>query len=391
MSLDIPILKPQYIQRTIEQFTPDPKKFRGIDFCPVVPSNNPISWDIMMGVGGLIPPVVLDAESPRMKTPGMQQMSTSPGYFRGKSVFTEKDLTELRMPGTLDQIYGKKMVFDRLATMDAQIESTVEWFRWKSLSGIVPIRGNGLNFDVDYKIPTHFKPTAGVAWSDTANADPLVDIATWKALMIGTGLQLKKFWFTSVVEKYLLFNAVIRDITKRSVTNGRVTKDVLTELMGDYEVYDQGYTIQAQLTASAAKDAVTIILDDATGIEIGDKITLNMGMDNEERVTISEIDNTVLTISALASSKSVGATASTFKTFIPNDKFIMKSEPFSGNSMEFATVPSLFTGLDNPKPGKFTKIVDLTDVDRPSVEVIGGIYGAVKRLYKTDCIYADVA
>ncbi|MFA4871316.1 MAG: major capsid protein [Pedobacter sp.] len=394
---ELKILRPSYIQAVIQEFTTDPTQYKGAQFAPVVNTQSPIKWDILMGATGMVPPVSLNAESPLMEVPGVQTVTFEAAHFRGKVVFTEGDLTELRKPGTLDQVWGKDIVLRQLAVLNTQIETRIEWARWKALSGVLPIRGNGLNFDIDYKIPTRFKPTAAVAWSDTANADPLSDIAAWKLLMRGTGLKINKIWFTSQVEKYLFSNSIIREMVKHQFGRDMVNTGSLTEILRsaiagiEYEVYDEGYTIQTQLTVAAAINATSITVADATGVEIGDVVVLNKGMGDECWVTVSGVSETTLTVSALESAKAVGASASLFKTFIPDDKFIMTGKPPTGNLMDFATVPSAYSGLDNPKAGKFTKTIDRGNDDPPTVEVIGGIYGLPRMYYRCGSVYADVA
>lgn len=393
---ELKLLKKEYMQAVINEFTTDPTQYKGASFAPVVATGSTVKWDIMMGAGGMIPPVALNAESPRMSTPGVQTVTFETAHFRGKSVFTESDLLDLRKPGTMDQVWGKGIVLKRLADINTQIETRIEWSRWQALMGLLPIRGNGISFDVDYRIPARFKPTAAVAWSNTIDADPLKDISAWKLLMRGTGLKLNKIWFTSQVEQYLFSNSIIREMVKhqfgRDMVEGGTLSAVLKATIAgiDYEVYDEGYTIQTQINLSVAAGATTLSVVDATGIEIGDVITLNKGMNDEGDVTVTGIAGTILTVSALETAKIAGATVSLFKTFIPDDKFIMMGKPPTGSLMDFATVPSAYSSLDNPVAGKFVKSIDKGNDDPPTIEVIGGIYGLPRLYYRCGSICADV-
>lgn len=46
---------------------------------------------------------------------------------------------------------------------------------------------NGLTLEADFGVPAGFKPTAGVYWSDTANATPLSDEQGWNQYLIDNG------------------------------------------------------------------------------------------------------------------------------------------------------------------------------------------------------------
>jgi len=129
------------------------------------------------------------------------------------------------------------------------------------------------------------------------------------------------------------------------------------------------------VTASAAAGQADITVDDATGFDAGDGVTIvdaNGSRVNTETGTVLSVAGNVITLDAnLAATYPIGSSVRTRETFIPDDTFIIQGElppgTVGGSSWgEFVTVGSPYgprgTYYDQ-KPGIFAEVQEHTDED----------------------------
>jgi hypothetical protein len=66
--------------------------------------------------------------------------------------------------------------------LERRNERLTEWMRWQSFTGEITIeyQQRDTALVIEYPFPTGHKPNALVSWTDTTNADPVLDLKTWQ-------------------------------------------------------------------------------------------------------------------------------------------------------------------------------------------------------------------
>lgn len=406
------LLTPRYLMKVIDDIPTDIETFRGGDMMPLVTQPGPrIEWDIKKPLGGMTQAVARGAESPLIHRRGVGQMSFEPGHFREKTVLGESDVTTLRKLGTLDQrATAAELISDIVVDLNTRLENRIEWLRWQPIvSNGVTIDSNKVKYSVDYGLPSYLRPTASPAWSSTATADPLTDIQTWMRLVRGSGARVRRFWYNSQVEQYLYQNARILSLIDRVFGGGNtglmspaIMDKIFQTYIGSYptEMYDAGYNEVTWLTTALTAGAKTsFVVNDITGFADGDTVTISDADESWElQTTVNGTPSgSTLTLTSATiptGGAPVGTMIRAYKTFIPDDKFIIELDfpAGSGAKGEIVSVDAVYGrgSLTNPVPGKFAETMFITK-DPKQIEIIAGInaLGVVYR--KRGWIVADVA
>lgn len=102
--------------------------------------------------------------------------------FKRKLAMKEKDIIALESPrNDAEQQYLMKQVYNDVDTLVASVKSGIEVVRMQALAtGEVNIKGNELNLNINYGVPTEHKEVlAGTSlWSDSTS-DPIGDMMRW--------------------------------------------------------------------------------------------------------------------------------------------------------------------------------------------------------------------
>lgn len=394
------LLTPRFLMRVIDDIPPLEATYRGQDVFPLITQPGPrVEWDIKRPLGGMTQAVARGAESPVIHRRGVGQASFEPAHFREKVILGESDVTTLRKLGTWEQrSTAAELIAEIMVDLNSRLETRIEWMRWQPVvNNSLTINSNKVQFTVSYNIPGRQRPTASPLWSTYATADPLQDIQTWIRLARGTGGKVRKFWFNTKVEQHLFRNARILSLVDRVFNAGvpglmsmEILRSIFKTYIGnyEYEIYDSGYNAITYTNASQAAGAVTTIpVDDASGFAIGDICQLSAADESaEEDATIVGVSgNTIdFTGTTVTGTYPVASMLRCYKTFLPDDVFIMEMEfpPGSGPKGEVISVDAVYGqgNLMSPKPGKFAETIFM-DKDPKQIEIIVGI-NALTVLYR---------
>jgi archaeosine-15-forming tRNA-guanine transglycosylase len=292
-----------------------------------------------------------------------------------------------------------------------RLETRMEWCKWQMIFGQLDITQEDVQFSVDYKIPTEFKPTLTGAdrWNQTT-ADPLDDMIEWNMLYRNEGIEVDFYQANLAVEKQLMQNTKIRTIRDTFFVGGANGANMMSrEILGKiimsysgtpYQIYDKGYYFKMKLETPITTVSTSFIVSENPGVITGDIVTVvhkSGELAGTVRITVTP---TGLSFAHAAIGGSVtypaGSTVRIKKQFIPDNKFIVRGRLPPGttggqNWAEFVSTPSPYNGgLLNPTPGPFGKTVIDDDGDPPKCYVVSGIYGLPVLYHRTTNVIATV-
>jgi Phage major capsid protein E len=98
--------------------------------------------------------------------------------------------------------------------LERRNERLTEWMRWQAFSGQLTIeyQQRDTALVIDYPLPSGHRPTVGVSWDDTTNADPVNDMRTWQTqVATSSGFAGTRIHMSSVDLENVLNNAKLRD------------------------------------------------------------------------------------------------------------------------------------------------------------------------------------
>lgn len=157
----------------------------------------------------------------------------------------------IRLNSTDDNIrrYEGLEIVERGRILRQRLERLSEWMRWQAfVNGSLTItypRTNSQLF-IDYGFLPGHKPTAGVLWSDTTNADPVADLEAWQQQVADdSGFLGLRIHLTSATAKLILNNVKLK--TYFNVPAGqpfRATLDQVSQLLAEgtqFVVHDAGF------------------------------------------------------------------------------------------------------------------------------------------------------
>ena len=155
---------------------------------------------------------------------------------------------------------GLAMV-ERGRIMRQRLERLSEWMRWQCfVNGALTITYPRTNSQIaiDYGFLTGHKPTAATLWTDTTNADPVVDLESYQLKVADdSGFLGTRIHLTSATAKLILTNAKLK--TYFNVPAGqafRATLDQVAQLLAEgtqFVVHDAGFRPMA--SGAARTDA----------------------------------------------------------------------------------------------------------------------------------------
>lgn len=140
-------------------------------------------------------------------------------------------------------------IVDRGRILRQRLERLSEWMRWQAfVTGALTITYPRTNSQllIDYGFLPGHKPTAGVLWTDTTNADPVADLEAWQLKVADdSGHLATRIHITSQTAKLILNNAKLK--TYFNVPAGqpfRATLDQVAQLLAagtTFVVHDSGF------------------------------------------------------------------------------------------------------------------------------------------------------
>lgn len=200
-----------------------------------------------------------DAESGIGRRPGTTRVSGELPPISRKIRLSEYDRLRLRQDSNALIRNG---LMDDGMRMARAVTARVDMLRGEALyKGKLQIDENGVVATVDYGRDASLTTTAGTVWSDTANADILTDMLTWRDLYIAfNGAQPGAILTSQRVVNYMLRNQKLRDL---AASNGHspaiLSLAFLNAMLSDYGL-PTIYIFDAQV--SVAGVATRLIPDD---------------------------------------------------------------------------------------------------------------------------------
>ena len=312
---------PQSIDMLVRKWSTDPSKYRGIELLPDEESYLPtIQWDEYGPIVGMTGAHTLDADPANVTMPVLNSFQEFPMYFKEKSMLKESDMLNIRTAGSLgNKDAARKAVAELVLNINARLDVRLEWLRWQAMMGSITLTAaaDGVARVQTYNVLT--PATASPLWSSTTTADPISDLQTWIAGFRGNGTGKVSVWYNRTTSNLLSKNSIVRDLLKQSINLDKVNSDNVGEFIGmslaggigSMNLYDEGYV-------------------NSSGV---------------------------------------------FTPFIPDGKVIMVSNPPMGQKrggVQF--VPSLHNGGLDPRPGRFSMVLDYLQKENPSYGLMVGAY-----------------
>lgn len=408
-----PLLQPDAIQKVVDNIVIDPMQYRLSTELPFrTQPGSKVKVDVRQRMGGMTMAVSPGAESPIVERRGAQQIEFSVAPFREKVILGEKDILDVRRLGTIGEYQNaRETVADIFGQLRYRVQNRIEWCLWQMLMGQLEIAQKDVQFTIDYKIPSHFKPvlTGTDKWTDPAS-DPLANILQWLAFYRQEAPTPWKLTYNSNMEQVLLLNQAIRDL-RDSLFVGQslpsmLTRDNIKMVLNAYaalevEVNDTGYWLVAGTTAAVAPTGTSVTVDDASGFEVGDEITL-VHKDGEYEgrllIELTSVTGNTLGFAALPGTVTfpIGSEVRRFKTFIPDNMFIIRGKLPQGTSGgtnfgEFVSTNHVYGpgGLLAPVPGIWQKFSDKSQDDPPYVAALAGVTGLPVMYWTTANVVAQ--
>lgn len=195
-----------------------------------------------------------DAESGIGGRPGSTRVSGELPPISRKLRLSEYDRLRMRQDPNAGIRNG---LMDDGMRMGRAVSARVEMMRGEALyKGKLQISENGVVATVDFNRDATLTVTAGVAWSDTANADPLTDMITWRGVMIGLGSRPGAALTSQRIVDFLLRNQKMRDL---AASNGHspaiLSLDTFNAILSAYGL-PPIYVYDAQVSVAGAATRV---------------------------------------------------------------------------------------------------------------------------------------
>jgi len=416
-----PLLQVKPILKVIDETVIDPLEYVAGQFFPSREINEDrITWDERKLRGGMTKPVVRGSESPIVEMGGARQRTFEPAEFREKVIFGPNELNHLRRLGTTSELEtAQEMVARTVSDLRLRVENRMEWARWQAMLGTLTVNENGINYTINYNVPSAMTSTLTGAdlWSAFTTADPIDDIMTWVQNYRTKGAKPRRFWMNSVIHQHLMRNERVLSMIERTFAgqslpamSPNVLQSVFNTFIGGSSasvpggiplmVWDKGVFFVTQLT-SASTTNTTLVVQDPQQIAANDVLTLldnDVGGETEEATVSSISGRTVTTSANLSNAYVIGTEVRYFKPFIPNTRFIIEGALPPGtiggqNWGEFIITRSEYSPgtLMNPVPGIFAQVNVWEQADPKRVEVISGVNGLPVMYYSDINFLATVA
>ena len=312
----------------------DKERFQTLDLLPVDGDSfnqSPalVSWDVIAPTKGLTAVSDFDAEPNLIDQRAITTKQAAPLVFRDAIKIGEKQLIQMRRPGSSVERDGDGMIYRAVNQLNNRIDSLVEATAFMAFSGSMTMGGT----TVDYGIPAANKPNvatstgyAGEYWDD-ADADIRKDINKAMECFRGKGVSRVIMLADWSVYALMSRNAKFIQGFYGSPNAGEIGSNKLVSLLPDF---------------------------------------LGCGISEARMSSEAYIDDNGNSV-----------------PFAPGNKMFLVGLPAEGELGAWASTPNTYNG---GKGGRFL-VIDDHSADRsvPYVNVIGGIMG-IPVLYRPDCV-----
>lgn len=361
--------------------------------------------------GGQMPIVAQGTESPIYGEYRYGEATWKPAEFREKCVIKETDLVNLRKIGTLGELMTAKELAKKLYDpILERMSNRKEVLRRMALfDSEIIITGPG-NQPVTAKIPhpSYMDPTTAALWSNAVTGDALADLQLWHSQFISdSSYDLLGTWLPHDMLRIIGLQAKFQ---ARATAGGNTfdgsnetVRKFISGFLGVGEVQEKvnRLSYHSYLTANAAAGQPTIFVSDLGDVVAGDSIIMRdvTGLDET-----SWDKKVVLSVNAVA--KSITFTTNITRTggfsrgtlvkssmwVIPKNRVLIVGRPsntqkgiglenvtYTGVLGNLVSTISRYVSFDTPRPGPFTKIIDMVeDGDPPRWEQVFGFRGMIK-------------
>lgn len=154
-------------------------------FPPVYKEAWLVMWEIPQSPYGIMTPRGGDGEPTFLPPPGWKRYKVTPSYYGNYTAYGEMQLTEQRQIGTPNEpldtdwmvMQGMSMLINAAIT---QIRYIIVQLLVYGFFDVRTVDGRISHAD---QVAEQRKLVPSVRWSDTTNADPILDLLTWQATM----------------------------------------------------------------------------------------------------------------------------------------------------------------------------------------------------------------
>lgn len=342
---------------------------------------------------------------------------------REKVVVDASDMRSIRRLGTEDEeISIDTAVLKYTMHLKRRLETRQEWMRAKALfngSFSYSHATTGEVFTINYPHPAYLEPNAGTAWTNAA-ALPLSDMSSWaqlfKNMPMADDSPIRVIMSPTTVMNIKntdQFKNLYADawksrnmsVSQDLAAGGDIITDAMRVIFSDFlgtrftwETYDSSVMHYSSVASVVSDVATTIVVLDATGMEIGDTVILQdraTGVRIERALTGVNLTTNTLTIAAATGvAFPVGTVVTARKPLMPQNKVIMLGTPeLNLSTLEDQLIQGVLDS-ENPilpdatigkmvstrnkyhvtdrSPGYFSYTIE-NDGDPPRTEIIGGI------------------
>lgn len=230
------IPSPVEIQGYVEEYDPGDAIDPTEEWMPDEPQmDEAIAWDVVSPTGGLAEAYDPDGDFMIDKPHILKTWTEDTAYWGKRFPLTQKDILRSRKPGTLE-IDGEALAMGLTNKGIKQLRNRKIMLRWAIILGATTIDSNGVKRTIDYSSYLAGTPSASVAWSTIASADPIYDMQVWAELFDDKSDGGIDCYVNPKTMKWLANNAKVRDLVKQSgevrrLGNGNVA-ELLLELAG---------------------------------------------------------------------------------------------------------------------------------------------------------------
>lgn len=231
----------------------------GQNYFPSTPVNGEVTvWDIIDPLDNMAKIRAQDSEAFIHDRDTFSQAEASLVDIAGKERFNTSDLRVLREAGELPVEMRTNSTIgamaekaaraqrDALVRLRQYVDNRVEQLRIDALQGVISYNANGVDFSVNYGIPTdQSAQVPSTLWSDPAST-PMEDIQDWdKIVNDRTGTHFGEMICSTATLMKLTRNSTFRDTLKYTnpmfVSVSRVKEFIQNELQIAVTVYDSQF------------------------------------------------------------------------------------------------------------------------------------------------------
>lgn len=231
--------------------------------------------DMISGASGL--PVRLaasafDASIPIRPRLGLERMTMQMPFFREKMLINEEDRQDLIMlneNAALQSVMPN--IMDDAARLISGAHVDTEMMAMDLISsGKVVITGNGVKYEYDYQLKKNqFVEPDAAQWSDTQNANPILDICRWVQEGRLLGFDLTRAICSPKTWSYLLMNKAIKNdifasnpMAVPTITDSVLSQHLLAKTGVAVRPYKEAYKEQVQVKGRTQEKARFFFPDD---------------------------------------------------------------------------------------------------------------------------------